>query len=65
MSPRDRGTYRKVAADVEARAPHPLVLIVALKRAQRRVGVYILDDERALDARLVETDPPWPGDAEV
>jgi integrative and conjugative element protein (TIGR02256 family) len=36
----DRATYEKVAADPQARCPHPVIVIVALGAHETRIGGY-------------------------
>jgi integrative and conjugative element protein (TIGR02256 family) len=45
LSAIDRATYQRVASDRKARAPHPLVLIIGLRR-KPLIGAYTVDESR-------------------
>ena len=51
----DRTTYRRVASDRKARAPHPLILIVGLRR-RARASAYTVDGSTFRTVNTLITD---------
>jgi integrative and conjugative element protein (TIGR02256 family) len=49
----DRRTYGRVAADQDARAPYPIILIITLSRRRTKVAAYALLAGEPLELQLV------------
>jgi integrative and conjugative element protein (TIGR02256 family) len=51
----DHKTFERVAATPDARAPHPLILIVSLRRSRQEAAAYTLVADRVRELTLITT----------